>query len=96
LCETRLCYAPQMDEIPWFREVELFQARGRQADLRVTRTAMPLGDALRVFLALSPDQQGAAGIGLREPIRMVVDGREAFIGWYNAEACRRLAKLLPD
>ena len=85
-----------MTEIPWEREVELFQARGRQRDLRVTRTKLSLREALNAFLALSQDEQGAAGIGLNEPIRMVIDGREAFIGWYNAEACRELAQLLPS
>jgi hypothetical protein len=34
------------DGIPWDREVEIFQVRGRQADLRVTRTKMPLREAL--------------------------------------------------
>jgi hypothetical protein len=83
------------DGIPWDREVELFQARGRQADLRVTRTKMPLRDALNAFLDLPAHEQGAAGIGLNDPIRMVVDGREAMVGWYNAEACRALAKQMP-
>ena len=81
--------------MPWDREVEFFQANGRQMELRVTRTKMPLRDALRAFLDLPADQQEAAGIGLHQPIRMVVDGREAFVGWYNADACRNLARLLP-
>jgi hypothetical protein len=85
-----------MDGIPWDREVEPFQARGRQMDLSVTRTKLPLREALLAFLALPQDQQGAAGIGLHEPVRMVMDGREAFVGWYNAEACCGLAKLLPE
>jgi hypothetical protein len=83
------------DGIPWDREVELFQARGRQVDLRVTRTKMPLLEALSTFLDLPADEQKAAGIGLSEPVRMVIDGREAFIGWYNAEACHGLARLMP-
>jgi len=85
-----------MDSIPWDREVELFQANGRQRDLRVTRTKMRLREALQAFLALPEDQQRGVGIGLHEPIRMTVDGRDALIGWYNAEACRNLARLLPD
>jgi hypothetical protein len=55
---------------------------------------MPLIDALEAFFALLADQQGAAGIGLNEPIRMVVDGREAFVGWYNAAACRFLVQTM--
>jgi hypothetical protein len=83
-----------MDGIPWDREVELFQARGRQLDLRVSRTKMSLREALLTFLDLPPDQQGAAGIGLHEPIRVVIDGRDSFVGWYNAEACHGLARFL--
>jgi hypothetical protein len=92
---AQACYAGRMSDIPWDREVELFQARGRQMDLRVTRTKMSLRDALDAFLNLPTNEQGAAGIALNEPIREVVDGRGAFIGWYNAAACRELAKLLP-
>jgi hypothetical protein len=84
-----------MDGIPWDREVELFQASGRQLDLRINRTKMPLRQALEAFLELPTEQQSGAGIGMNKPIRMVVDGREAFIGWYNADGCRGLAALLP-
>jgi hypothetical protein len=85
-----------MDGIPWDREVELFRAHGRQADLGVTYTKMPLRDALLAFLDLSRNEQQAAGIGLNKPIRMAIDGREAMVGWYNAEACLKLAQMMPD
>jgi hypothetical protein len=85
-----------MAEIPWHQEVELFRANGRQQDLHVTRTKMSLREALLAFLNLPPEEQQAAGIGLQEPIRMTINGREALVGWYNAEACRKLAQTLPS
>ena len=73
--------------MPWGREVELFQASGRQTDLSLTPTELPLRESVLAFLALPQGQQGAAEIGLHEPFPLVMDGREAFVGWYNAEAC---------
>lgn len=85
-----------MNDIPWHRDVELLAANGCQADLRVARTKMPLGDALEAFLNLPAHEQISAGIGFNEPVRMTVNGREAMVGWYNAEACHALAKMVPN
>jgi hypothetical protein len=67
---------------------------------RLSAAGHPNGDAATgstgAFLAAPREQQDRYGIGLNNPSRMVVNGREALVGWYNAEACRTLAGMMCD
>ncbi|WCT73909.1 hypothetical protein PQ455_01360 [Sphingomonas naphthae] len=77
----------------WDREVELFWQPAGQ--LRIWREKMTLRQALDAFASLPPSVQDGAGIGLHDPIAVVIEGRPALVGWYNAQVCREIAALMP-
>lgn len=71
----------------WDHPVELIRLG---ANLSVTRSAMPLAEAVAAFLALAPDQQPAAGIALHSPVLTTINERPVALGWLNAASIFRL------